>query len=67
MISEMVIYLKGKTLQITIPVNSLLQDQEGSVVAGSEAGSKRVSTRLPMLFKANRTMPKWADILKAIG
>ena len=54
MMNRMVISLKGKNLQITIPDNSPLQDHERILVAGSEAGRKRSSCRQMLLFEGER-------------
>ena len=50
MINRMVIYSKGKNLQITIPDNSPLRDQERSLGAGSRAGSQRENGGKQLLF-----------------
>lgn len=47
MIYRMVIYLRGQNLQSTVPDNSPLRNQEGSLVAGSGAGSLRERASVP--------------------
>ena len=57
MINRMITYVTGKNLEIAVPDNSPLCDQEKSLVAGSRAGNKTASTRLLLLLKKMRPRP----------